>query len=93
MRPMFGGFGKATGPISVAFTSSAGVDRVKKYGLSKRIEVVKRCRGLTKNDMKLNDATPQMRVDPETYEVFADGVHMTCEPASKLPLAQKYFLF
>jgi urease subunit alpha len=93
MRPMFGGFGKATGPISVAFTSAAGAERVKTYGLGKRVEPVKRCRGLTKKDMKLNDATPEMRVDPETYEVFADGVHLTCEPATRLPLAQRYFLF
>jgi urease subunit alpha len=93
MRPMFGAFGRAAGPISVAFTSAAGADNVKSYGLGKRVEPVKRCRGLTKKDMKLNDATPRMRVDPETYEVFADDVRLTCEPAARLPLAQRYFLF
>ncbi len=54
---------------------------------------VRHCRGLGKKDMKLNDALPRMQVDPETYEVRADGVLLTCEPAQVLPLAQKYFLF
>ncbi len=93
MRPMFGGFGRATGPISVAFVSGASVEHVARYGLSKRVEPVRGCRGLGKRDMKLNDATPEMRVDPETYEVFADGQHMTCAPVDRLPLAQRYFLF
>lgn len=95
MRPMFASFGGAVGPSSVAFVSQASVERgaALRYDLSKRIEPVRNCRRLTKKDMKLNDATPKITVDPETYEVTADGVPMTCEPAKTLPLAQRYFLF
>ena len=63
------------------------------YGLKKRIEPVRGCRNIGKQDMKLNDATPTITVDPETYEVTADGDRLTCDPAEKLPLAQRYFLF
>ena len=95
MRPMFGAFGSAPGPISIAFVSRAchhnGV--AAKYGLSKRIEPVRGCRKLTKHDMKWNDTLPKITVDPETYQVVADGELLRCEPASVLPLAQRYFLF
>jgi urease subunit alpha len=95
MRPMFGAFGSAPGPISVSFASrlakSKGV--LEGYGLRKRIEAVSGCRNIGKKDMKWNDATPRITVDPETYEVRADGVHLVCEPAQVLPLAQRYFLF
>ncbi|HSI34871.1 MAG TPA: urease subunit alpha [Tepidisphaeraceae bacterium] len=95
MRPMFGAFGKARGTASVAFVSgtslAAGIPQT--YGLNKRLEAVKGCRAMTKKDLKFNDATPAITVDPETYRVTADGVHLTCEPAEKLPLAQRYFLF
>jgi urease subunit alpha len=93
MRPMFGSFGKATGPISMALVSAASVETVSGYGLSKRIEPVLNCRKLTKRDMKLNDATPKIEVDPETYRVTADGEHLTCAPAHILPLSQRYSLF
>jgi urease subunit alpha len=95
MRPMFGAFGRATGETSVAFVSQAALTAksVERYGLSKRVEAVKRCRGLGKRDMKLNDALPRISVDPETYEVRADDVLLTCEPAAVLPLAQRFFLF
>ena len=95
MRPMFGAFGRATGATSVAFVSQAAVSSrtVERYGLSKRLEAVRGCRGLGKRDMKLNDALPRISVDPETYEVRADGAVLTCEPASVLPLAQRFFLF
>jgi urease subunit alpha len=95
MRPMFGGFGRASSPISIAFVSNAcAVDGVADtYGLKKRIEPVRGCRNIGKQDMKLNDATPTITVDPETYEVTADGDRLTCDPAEKLPLAQRYFLF
>ena len=93
MRPMFGAFGKAVGGTSIAFVSHPSVETVGQYDLSKRIEPVRGCRTVTKKDMKLNDATPTMEVDPETYRVLADGEHMTCEPVNKLPLAQRYFLF
>ena len=94
-RPMFGAHGKATGPTSLAFVSAAaasdGVGMA--LGLGKRVVPVKGCRTVGKKDLKLNDATPDIRVDPETYRVTADGVHMTCEPATDLPLTQRYALF
>jgi urease subunit alpha len=95
MRPMFGGHGRAAAETSLAFVSQAAVDAGvgTRYGLVKPVVAVKRCRGLTKQDMKLNDALPRIEVDPETYEVRADGQLLTCEPAKTLPLAQKYFLF
>jgi urease subunit alpha len=95
MRPMFGAFGRATGATSVAFVSQAALTgrSVERYGLSKRVEAVRHCRGLGKRDMKLNDALPRITVDPETYEVRADGALLTCEPAAVLPLAQRFFLF
>ena len=64
-----------------------------RYGLVREVVAVRNCRGLGKRDMKLNDALPRIEVDPETYEVRADGELMTCEPATVLPLAQRYFLF
>jgi urease alpha subunit len=95
MRPMFGSFGGATGPISVAFVSQACLDAgvLPGYGLHKRAEAVRRCRGIGKQDMKFNSSCPRIAVDPETYRVTADGQHLTCAPADKLPLAQRYFLF
>ncbi|GDY11615.1 urease subunit alpha [Planctomycetota bacterium] len=95
MRPQFGAFGRAAGATSIAFVSAASVaaGTVAGYGLNKRIEPVRRCRGIGKRDMKNNDALPVITVDPETYRVTADGVHLTCAPASKLPLTQRYFLF
>ncbi len=95
MRPMFGAFGRATGTSSVAFVSrlcqQQGV--AAKYGLTKQIEAVKGCRSIGKKDLKWNNAMPKITVDPETYEVRADGVLLTCEPAKVLPLAQRYYLF
>eukprot|EP00959_Pyramimonas_sp_CCMP1952_P345033 7226161-Pyramimonas_sp.AAC.1 len=67
--------------------------RRRRYGLSKMVCPVTNCRGIGKADMKHNSATPKITVDPETYQVTADGVHLTCAPADKLPLAQRYFLF
>ena len=95
MRPMFGGFGHAAAKTSLAFVSraAAALDVGAKYGLGRRVVPVAGCRGMGKKDMKLNDALPRIEVDPETYEVRADGVHLTCEPAKVLPLAQRYFLF
>ena len=95
MRPMFGSFGKASGPCSIAFVSQICKTKntAKNYGISKRIEAVKGCRKITKRDLKWNNALPKITVDPETYEVLADGELLTCEPAKVLPLAQKYFLF
>jgi urease subunit alpha len=95
MRPMFGSFGRATGGCSLAFVSQAALANgvAAGYGLGKRLEAVRGCRGIGKKDMKLNDATPRITVDPETYRVTADGEHLTCAPASRLPLTQRYFLF
>ena len=95
MRPMFGAFGSAPGSNSVAFVSRASVEQetVSRYGLAKRIEAVRGCRGLRKADMRWNGALPAITVDPETYEVTADGELLVCEPARVLALAQRYWLF
>ncbi len=93
MRPMFGA--RAPGAISLAFVSSRALAEgtVAPLGLRKQLVAVRGCRTLGKRDMKLNDALPAMEVDPETYEVRADGVLLTCEPAARLPLTQLYSLF
>ena len=95
MRPMFGAFGRAPAKTSLAFVSAAAAASgiTERYGLKKNIAAVKACRTITKRDMKLNDALPAIEVDPETYRVTADGVHLTCQPAEILPMAQRYFLF
>ena len=95
MRPMFGSFGRAVGATSLAFVSQRAVQEggLESLGLSKRLATVRRCRGLGKRDMVHNDALPSIAVDPETYEVRADGVLLQCKPASKLALAQLYHLF
>jgi len=94
-RPMFGAFGRAPASTSVTFVSraalAAGVPA--RLGLAKRAVAVQGCRALGKKDMVLNDACPRMEVDPETYEVRADGVLLASEPARELPMAQRYFLF
>jgi urease subunit alpha len=95
MRPMFGALGRAVGATSLAFVSRRAQreGRVHALGLTKQLAVVRGCRGLTKRDMKLNDALPRLAIDPETYQVRADGELLTCEPATVLPLAQRYHLF
>jgi urease subunit alpha len=94
-RPMFGAFGRSVERNAVTFVSQAAQEDGigAKLGLAKDTLAVKGTRGVMKADMKLNSATPQIEVDPETYEVRADGVLLTCEPAKELPLAQRYFLF
>ncbi|WP_447972571.1 urease subunit alpha [Nitrospira sp. Kam-Ns4a] len=94
-RPMFGSFGRAPFTCSVTFVSRAALDREvpRQLGLQKRVVAVQRCRGIGKRDLKLNDALPRIEVDPETYEVRADGVRLVCEPMARLPMAQRYFLF
>ncbi|PKA54496.1 Urease [Apostasia shenzhenica] len=95
MRPMFGAFGKAGSSNSIAFVSKAAKNAgiAQGYGLGKRVEAVGNVRGLTKLDMKLNDALPKIHVDPETYIVTADGEALMCEPATTVPLSRNYFLF
>jgi urease subunit alpha len=95
MRPMFGACGGATGATSLAFVSKLALERgsIERYGLAKRTSAVRGCRGLSKRDMKLNDALPRIHVDAETYIVTADGEELRSTPADVLPLAQRYFLF
>jgi urease subunit alpha len=92
-RPMFGAYGGALASCSVHFVSQAGLDAGALEGLSRPCEAVRGCRTLRKQDLVMNDALPKIEVNPETYEVRADGELMTCEPADVLPLAQRYFLF
>lgn len=94
-RPMFGAFGKAASANSIAFVSKAALDSGIKesYGLQKRVEAVGNTRNLTKLNMKLNNALPNIEVDPETYIVKADGEVLTCDAATTVPLSQNYFLF
>ncbi|MDD9909876.1 MAG: urease subunit alpha [Ahrensia sp.] len=96
MRPMFGAFGKAITNSSVAFVSKAAAesDLAEQLGVEKQMLGVSNTRGgISKKSLILNDATPQVEVNPETYEVRADGELLTCEPAEVLPMAQRYFLF
>jgi urease subunit alpha len=95
MRPMFGAFGRATEAISLAFVSQASLDAgiAGRYRVGRRMVAARGCRSLGKRDMKLNDALPVIRVDPERYTVTADGEKLVSMPAAVLPLAQRYFLF
>lgn len=94
-RHMFGAAGKALHKTCITFISQASVDngKVENYGLQKMVMAVKGCRNISKKNLVHNDQTPQIDVNPETYEVRVDGVHITCEPVSVVPLAQRYFLF
>jgi urease subunit alpha len=94
-RPMFGSFGAATAATSITFVSQAALSAglPQQLGLKKMIAPVRNCRQIGKKDMVRNDATPKIEVDPETYEVRVDGELIGCEPATVLPLAQRYFLF
>jgi urease subunit alpha len=94
-RPMFGAYGKAVENSAVVFVSEAaqaeGIGE--KLGLSKQTLAVRNTRNIGKKDLILNNATPEVEVNPETYEVRANGELLTCEPAKELPMAQRYFLF
>ncbi len=95
-RPMFGSFGKSLTNSSVTFVSRAAMEAglAGQLGVEKRLVAVENTRGgISKASMILNDATPQIEVDPETYEVRADGELLTCEPADVVAMAQRYFLF
>ncbi len=94
-RPMFAGFGGALAASSFTFVSKAALEAgvPEKLRLQRQALAVSGTRAVKKTDMVLNRATPHIEVDPETYEVRADGMLLTCEPASILPLAQRYFLF
>ena len=95
MRPMFGSYGGARTATSLSFVSQAAIDAgiPEQIGLQKSAIAVSNTRNLSKTDMKLNDALLNIEVNPETYEVRADGELLTCEPAEVLPMAQRYFLF
>jgi urease subunit alpha len=94
-RPQFGAFGRALADSSVSFVSQAALESgvAQALGLNRRVVAVRGMRTLRKTDLIHNNAMPHVEVDPQTYEVRADGVLLTCEPASVLPMAQRYFLF
>jgi urease subunit alpha len=94
-RPMFGAIGRAMAASCITFVSGAAIEAEigKALGLQRRLAAVSNTRGIGKKAMIHNDATPVLEVDAETYEVRADGVLLTCEPATILPMAQRYFLF
>jgi urease subunit alpha len=94
-RPMFGAFGGAVHRGSLSFVSQAGMAAGigERFGLHKTLSAVKNIRGIGKRHMLHNDYAPRMEIDPQTYVVRADGLLLTCEPASVLPMAQRYFLF
>ena len=94
-RPMFGAFGRSVERSAVCFVSAAAqADGIgDKLGLAKQTIAVQNTRNIGKSSLMLNTATPHMEVNPETYEVRADGELLTCEPATELPMAQRYFLF
>jgi urease subunit alpha len=92
---MFGAFGRALSASAVTFLPSVAIERkvYEQLGLQRVVLPARGIRSINKKRMVHNAATPQIEVDPETYEVRADGVHLTCEPATVLPLAQRYFLY
>jgi urease subunit alpha len=94
-RPMFGAFGRALAASCVTFLPTIAIERGihEQLGLQRTVLPARGIRAIDKKRMLLNDATPHIEVDPETYEVRADGVHLTCEPATVLPMAQRYFLY
>jgi urease subunit alpha len=90
---MFATFGRALRSTSVTFVSKASAGKLAHLGLARPLMPVAKCRALSKRDMVNNSALPKVEVDPDTYEVRADGEVITCEPAQILPMAQRYFLF
>ncbi len=92
-RPMFGSFGGALAQGSLSFVSQAGLASAERLDLHKQLATVRGCRTVKKADMLLNNYLPVMEIDAQSYEVRADGQLLTCEPASELPMAQRYFLF
>jgi urease subunit alpha len=94
-RPMFASFGRAATLCSLTFISQVAFEEKvsKRYGLARPVVAVKDCRKIGKKDLPNNHSTPEIKVDPDTYRVWADGELLTCEPAKELPLAQRYFLF
>ncbi|RYF70667.1 MAG: urease subunit alpha, partial [Comamonadaceae bacterium] len=94
-RPMFGAYGGSLARSSLTFVSQAALDGGigERHGLRKTLAAVRGIRGVRKRHMVHNDYVPRMEVDPQTYQVRADGQLLVCEPASSLPMTQRYFLF
>jgi len=92
-RPMFGAHGRSMTESSATFVSRAGLETASKFGLAKKLLPVTNTRKIGKHSMILNSATPRMEVNPETYEVRADGRLLTCAPAKIVPMAQRYFMY
>jgi urease subunit alpha len=95
MRPMFAAYGKALQQTSITFLSKAAIQAgvPEELGLERIIKPVSGIRNLRKADLKFNGETPEIAVDPETYQVTVDGGEVTSEPSEVLPMAQRYFLF
>jgi urease subunit alpha len=95
MRPQFAAYGRALSKSCLSFVSQASVDKgiAAKYGLERQVVAVKGCRKIGKKDMRRNEATPEIRVDADTYQVFVDGKKVGSEPLKTLPMTQRYFLF
>jgi urease subunit alpha len=95
MRPQFASFGRALSKCCYSFVSQASIDAgiAEKYGLQREVAAVSNCRKIGKKDMKNNDAMPKIEVKPDTFEVFVDGQKVSSDPATILPMAQRYFLF
>jgi urease subunit alpha len=92
-RPMFGAYGRALTETSVTFVSQAFASSSRSHGFSRRFLPVRNTRNIGKRSMILNDYAPRMEVDPETYEVRADGMLLTCDPVSVVSMAQRYFMY
>lgn len=95
MRPQFAAFGRALSESCLSFVSQAAIDYgvAERYGLQRQVVAVENCRTIGKKDMKRNEATPEIRVDADTYQVWVDGEQVRSEPLAELPMAQRYFLF
>jgi urease subunit alpha len=95
MRPQFAAYGRALSKSCISFVSNAAVSAgvAEEYGLQREVVAVENCRTVSKKDMKRNEATPEIKVDPDTYQVWVDGEKVGSEPLDRLPMTQRYFLF
>ncbi len=95
MRPQFATYGRALSKSCLSFVSKASLSAgiVERYGLQREVVAVEHCRDIGKKDMRRNEATPEIRVDADTYQVWVDGEKVGSEPLKVLPMAQRYFLF
>jgi urease subunit alpha len=95
MRPQFAAYGRALSKSCLSFVSKAAVKNgvAERYGLEREVVAVEHCRDIGKKDMKRNEATPEIKVDADTYQVWVDGKKVSSEPLKELPMSQRYFLF